>query len=272
MRAAAHTARLAARILCGLLPLVAVPGPVLADLHPDPVCVTAPYAAAGDPSGARLVALVERLRVHAAAYPSLLRALDLHEPLICLESRSVGPRGYFDVGTNMIALHDGLAEAQKLAVLIHELRHLDQVGRGVCPSDSLAMEEVARATFAMEADAVAVTAHVAYEAMEAGDSALWEALAQFENYADIPASYAAERAASGSASRAMGAAFGQWYASDWRRDSYYVSTCSAYLDRVDETHRLPGYDLLVGDFYDQLCVMPDGTGYTCRAPEGDGRP
>jgi hypothetical protein len=272
MSLGAHTARLAARILCGLAPLVTPTGPAMSNAFPGAVCVSAPYADNGVPSEAPLVALVGTLRDHAAAYPSLLRALDLHEPVICLEPRAAGPRGYFDVGTNTIALLDGLTDAQKLVVLIHELRHLDQVGRSVCPSDSLAMEEVARATFAMEADAGAVTAHVAFEAMEAGDGALWEALGQFPNYADIPAAYAAERAASGSAARAMGAAFAQWYVSDWRRDSYYLAACSDYLDRVDRTHRLPSYDLLDSDFYGQLCVMPDGSSYDCRPPDRDDRP
>jgi len=271
MRLGAHTARLTVRVLCGLL-LVAPAGPALAEAEPRALCVSAPYAAAEVPDAAALVALVGTFRDHARAYPSLLRALDLHEPEICLEARSAGPRGYFDVGSNRVALLDGLTDAQKLVVLIHELRHLDQVGRGACPSDSLAMEEVARATFAMEADAGAVTAHVAFEAMEAGDSALWEALAQFPNYADIPAAYAAERAASGSEARAMGAAFSQWYASDWRRDSYYLAACSDYLDRVDRTHRLPSYDLLDSDFYGQLCVMPDGSSYDCRPPDGGDQP
>jgi hypothetical protein len=272
MSVGAHIARLSARMMCSLLPLGLLTGPAMAGTDPHAVCIPAPYSVDDDAAAAPLAALVGTLRDHAAAYPSLLRALDLHEPVICLESRSAGPRGYFDVGTNTIALLDGLSDAQKLVVLIHELRHLDQVGRSVCPSDSLAMEEVARATFAMEADAGAVTAHVAYEAKEAGDSALWDALAQFPNYADIPAAYATERAASGSAARAMGAAFSQWYESDWRRDRYYLATCSDYLDRVDRTHRLPSYDLLDSDFYVELCVMPDGSGYDCRPPDGGDRP
>ncbi len=271
MTPGAHTARLAACVLCSLL-LGDPAAPALAETNPGAVCVAAPYVSAETPGEAPLVALVGTFRDHATAYPSLLRALDLYAPEICLEARSAGPRGYFDVESNRVALLDGLTEAQQLAVLIHELRHLDQVGRGACPSDSLAMEEVARATFAMEADAGAVTAHVAFEAKEAGDSALWDALAQFPNYADIPAAYATERAASGSAARAMGAAFSQWYESDWRRDRYYLATCSDYLDRVDRTHRLPSYDLLDSDFYVELCVMPDGSIYDCRPPDGGDRP
>ena len=102
----------------------------------------------------------------------------------------------------------------------------------------------------MEADAGAVTAHVAYEMRETGTTDIWEALVGFERYRDIAVAYDEARATTGSVARAMGAAFEQWYASDWRRERYYVATCSAYLDRIDETHLVPSYGLLDEAYFD----------------------
>lgn len=256
--------------ICAAVLIVAlVSGPVRADDGAD-LCLDAPYRAAVTPAQADLVGLLARLRSFADAYPSLLSALDARRPTICEVSGAVGARGHFDLDENVVAIHEDLTEGQRLAVLIHELRHLDQVGRGLCPADTLAMEEVARATFAMEADASAVTAHVAYEMRTAGDPTVWEALAAFERYADIAEAYADARVATGSVARAMGAAFEQWYASDWRRERYYLATCSDYLDRVDEAHRLPSYGLLDDGYFDDLCRLPDGSAYGCAAPAGIG--
>lgn len=234
-------------------------------------CLDAPYTEARTEAAQQIAELVARFRAQTGAFPSLVRALDTHGPRICLRAGAADARGYFDVETNVVAIHASLDDAERLAILIHETRHLDQVGRGICPSDDLAMDEVARATFAMEADANAVLAHVAYELRAAGDPALWEALAGFGRYADIAVAYAASRDASQSVGHAMGDAFAQWYASDWRRESYYLASCGAYLDRADDSHVLPSYQALDEGFYEALCLLPDGTSYDCAAPGGEAR-
>jgi hypothetical protein len=256
-------------LLSASLFVAVVAGPAPAE-DTGSLCLAAPYVTAETPAQTALAGLVERLLVVRGAYPTLFTSLDVERPTICLFEGSVGARGYFDLGENVIALHAELSEGQKLAVLIHELRHLDQAQRGLCPADNLAMEEVARATFAMEADASAVTAHMAFEMQEAGDGAVWQALRRFENYSDIAVAYAATRSQSGSVARALGAAFEQWYASDWRRERYYVATCSDYLDRIDDAHLLPSYGLLDDAYFDALCRLPDGTPYGCDPPEGMG--
>jgi hypothetical protein len=60
------------------------------------------------------------------------------------------------------------------------------------------------------------------------------------------------------------AAFARWYDSDWRRESYYLSACGQYLDQLDETHAIEGRDRLPADFFDTLCLLPDGTNYGCH--------
>jgi hypothetical protein len=230
-------------------------------------CLPAPYTAPASAAQTGLAALVDRLRKVGSAYPSLVAALDARRPELCLVPAPLDARGYFDLETNVIAIREDLDPAQALAILIHEARHLDQSMRGLCPSDDLAMEEVARATFALEADASAVLAHVAWAMREAGDGSVWDALAGFEHYGDIARAYEAVRADEGPAAPALAAAFAQWYASDWRRERYYVASCSGYLDRADEAHRLPVYGALDEAFFDGLCLMPDGTAYDCAVPE-----
>jgi hypothetical protein len=246
--------------------------PVLAQTYPAEDCLTPPYADPRTPGQQVIADVVARLQDAATAFPSLLAALEARGPEICLDPRSAGARGHFDLASNVIAINRSLESAEALAILIHEVRHLDQIGRGICPSDGLAMEEVARATFAMEADANAVLAHVAWELRDAGDGSVWDAFVGFEHYRDIGPAYAAAREASGSIAHALGAAFEQWYASDWRRERYYVASCSDYLDRADTTHSLPGYGLIDDDFFVRLCSSPDGSTYDCVPPEVSGRP
>ncbi|MGI1662520.1 DUF6782 family putative metallopeptidase [Palleronia sp. KMU-117] len=245
---------------------------VPAQTFPARDCLGPPYSDPVTPGQQVIADAVGRLRDAAAAYPSLVAALEARGPEICLDARSVGARGHFDLGANVIAINRGLEPAEVLAILIHEVRHLDQIGRGICPSDGLAMEEVARATFAMEADANAVLAHVAWELRAAGEGAVWDAFLGFEHYADIGPAYAAAREAGGSVAQALGSAFEQWYASDWRRERYYVASCSDYLDRADATHRVPEYGMIDDDFFARLCRLPDGSGYDCTPPVSSLRP
>lgn len=252
--------------LCCAAP-VAAPGGANAEAAGPDDCLGAPYDTAGSPAQQAIAELLGAFRLHGGAYPSLAATLDRIGPEICLVSGVSGARGYFDLATNVIAIHAELTRGQQLAILIHELRHLDQVDRGVCPSDELAMREVARATFAMEADASAVAAHVGWEMRSAGDGDAWEALLAFPNYGDIAEAYAVERVASGSVPRALGRAFSQWYESEWRLDRYYLTSCSDYLDRMDAAHSLPSYQQLDAEFYALLCRLPDGTPYDCVAPE-----
>ncbi|MGB8624187.1 MAG: DUF6782 family putative metallopeptidase, partial [Paracoccaceae bacterium] len=92
----------------------------------------------------------------------------------------------------------------------------------------------------------------------------------WRTHSDIAAAFAAEMAATGDAPRATAAAFAQWYASDWRRENYYLAACSDYLDQQDRSKALPRYRLLSEDFLDTLCRLPDGTAYPCAEPEGVG--
>lgn len=229
------------------------------------VCLSASHEGSLAPETRVLSELIAAIREDLGKFPSLLEALDHEGPTICLSSSMITEKAYFDPGLNRIVLSDDMDEGMMRAVLVHELRHLEQFFRGICPSDKLAMQEYARATLALEADASAASLLVAWERREAGDDMLWQALASWDMTSDIAERFLSEMSTTHDISAAAAAAFDQWYASEIRQDLYYVASCSQYLDRQDEEHTLPTYGRLASDFLDLVCVLSDGSRYPCAA-------
>jgi len=196
-------------------------------------------------------------------------ALALHElgPALCLDDGLQGAEGYFEPDAMRIVLHGGLDRGLQLGILLHELRHLEQFHRGICPSDRLAIGDHARMVFAIEADASAISLLLAWQRLLAGDPAIWEALMNWPSQSDIAISLAQEFFASADEGRMAAAAFARWYALDQRREGYYVDSCQAYLDQQDRSRRLPQYDRLPPDFLTAICRLPDGRPYPCAEPD-----
>ncbi|MGI3183617.1 DUF6782 family putative metallopeptidase [Nioella aestuarii] len=217
-----------------------------------------------------------RLILNAAApaldrFPYYRASLATERPTMCLEDGPLGARGFLDVDGNRIVISTRLALDEQVVIFLHELRHLQQIGEGFCPASTLSMAENARAVFALEADAMAVTTLVAWTLAEAGLSGAWQALTGWPLYGDIPVAFQQAIDRGADETGASAAAFYQWYGSDWRRESYYIAACSDYLDRQDEANALPQYQLLPPEFLSNLCRLPDGTAYPCAEPEDLGR-
>lgn len=231
-------------------------------------CLSPPYSHATTPSERRLSDLVTGLRSDVAAFPALLEALEAQGPDLCLSDALVLEKAYFEPAANRIVLAADLDNGFARAVLVHELRHVEQFVRGICPSNTLAMKDHARATLALEADATTVTLLVAWQLSEAGDTAPWEAIAAWTMTSDIAYSFSSVMRASGDISRAAEASFEQWYVRDDRRERYYIATCIDYLERYDEAHLLPSYRQIARDYLQQVCVLPDGSTYACTDEMG----
>ena len=154
-----------------------------------------------------------------------------------------------------------------MAVLIHEVRHLEQNLRGICPAATLTMRENARAMFALEADAMAVAHLVAWSSPENGNLELFKALLNSPETQDIAAAFEASIAKTQDAALATAAAFDAWYASESRLERYYVSTCMAYLDRLESENTFAGTAPLSADFLTHVCNLPDQTSYPCVEPD-----
>ncbi len=234
-------------------------------LDKDRQCLAPPFETAATPAQQIVQRLTNVLASRLPAYEAMAQSQADRATLICIDDRAIDARGYLDVTNNLIALKSTLSEGEMLAILLHELRHLDQLDRGYCPTNQVSMQENARAMMATEADAMAITALLAWGLREAGEARAWQALLDWPRYGDIGLRFAAEMAASNDLGQAVSAAFDQWYDSDWRVESYYAASCSDYLDRLDRSKQLPRYDLLPGDFLDNLCRLPDGTAYACNA-------
>lgn len=229
-------------------------------------CIEAPYDIAQEAPQRELVALYAEISTAWVRFPSLAETMEARKPQLCLASRMDGAHGSFDVDRNRIYISEDLESDMKLGVLLHEIRHLNQFSIGACPSDDLAMEEYALATFALEADASAISLLIAWDMKEQGNARAWSALSAWDTQSDIADRFAEEMEASGSVEAAVSAAFDQWFTSESRRESYYQSVCSGYLDRQDASKSLPRYQLIPADFYAELCRLPDGTSYQCSEP------
>lgn len=228
----------------------------------DLVCLGAANQRSPDARGT-VQELLDDMEPVFRAFPQYRDLVSSQAVDICLSTSVPHAHGYFSPVHNRIVLQSDLPRPLQVAILIHELRHLQQYASGICPADSVAMTELARATLALEADASAISLFVANTLSEAGRPEAWEALSSWPTQQDIAAAFSEELATSGDPRRATTAAFEQWYASTWRRENYYRAACSAYLDRQDETKALPQYDEVAADFLNRLCRMPDGSPYGC---------
>ena len=244
-----------------LLAVFLCPKPVLAE--PALSCIDAPFNQTGEGDRGRLVELIGLLREDIAGYPSLVTALDSDELRICLSEPLLLEKAYLDPALNLIVLSDDMDEDLMRAVLVHELRHLEQLKRGICPTDDLSMSAYARAALALEADATVVALLVTWEQRMGGDDGPWRALASWGMTADIAERFEAVMDADGDVPKAAAEAFDQWFLSENRYRRYYVAECSHYLDRQDAAHALPSYRQLSDSYLDTLCVLPDGTTYAC---------
>ena len=182
----------------------------------------------------------------------------------CLDERADGTRGYFDYRYNLIAIRESLPLLRKLIIFVHELRHIDNVSRGYCHSLDYDIDEMVRLTYAVEADVQAITALYAWRMKLRGLGGPWQTFVGLPLYADIARAFAREMNASEDESSAAQAAFRQWYRSRWRIENYRNSCYMGYLDLLDETKRLPQYTLLPDNFFDELCIFPDGRNYGCH--------
>lgn len=225
-------------------------------------------AAAQTPEQQRLQGLLDRLAPVLEQLPSLGAALRGRGPDICLSRHLHEEHGYMEADGGRIVLNARLGDAMLLAILLHELRHLDQSATAICPPPDLSMQETARAVLALEADASAVMLLAAWWLREQGDAAAWRAIGDWPSARDIAERFAADMAAGGTPASAASAAFDQWYRDPERVEQYYLSSCSDYLARQEETKALPRYQLVPPDYFAQLCHLPDGTPYACAEPDG----
>jgi hypothetical protein len=225
-------------------------------------CVDAPWSG----GAGELAALAERALGVLAGYPSLLKAVQDQAPVLCLDDSLVEEQGYFEPKSRRIVLRQGIDPGLQLAVLVHEVRHLEQYARAVCPTVELTLSDYVRTRQALEADAAAISLLVAWDLRAAGDAAPWDALSIWPTHGDLATSYGAEMAASGDPAKATAAAFAAWFDDPERREIYAFVSCVHYLDTLDRTKVNPGKGTVDAGFTASLCQLPDGRPYECSLP------
>lgn len=183
---------------------------------------------------------------------------------VCIDDRADLSCGYFDYHFNIIAISESLSPAHRLIVLAHELRHVGHVAKGYRMSLEYDINEMVRLTYAIEADAQAMTALYGWRLKQRGAADAWFAMLDWQLYADIAVAFGHEMDTSGDEAAAALAAFAQWYRSPWRLLNYRQSCRTGYLDLQDDTKRIPQYAPLPAGYFDGLCVLPDGRNYGCN--------
>ena len=215
-------------------------------------------------ANSKIIAVLEYMSTNSDESNALLHiATDKHAK-ICVDSITSNERGFFDHEQNLIVLSDALTFPEKVLILVHEFRHLDQFSRGFCPTVKFDISEFVRLTYALEADAQAITTLSAWAMKENGFTTPWNALSTFVNYQDVAESFSITFRDSKDLPTATNAAFAQWYRSDWRLESYYASACTSYFDELEKTKLIQAYGKLPITFFDTLCTLPDGTNYGCQ--------
>lgn len=228
----------------------------------EQICAKHPYAEA---AGA-LSDLSDRLDRTLAAFPSLAQALTQQAPSLCLDDGLVEEQGYYEPKTNRIVLNSDLNQDFQLAILIHEIRNLEQFDRGYCPTIADRLTDYISARLALEADASAIGDYIAWKLREGGDSGPWDSLATWPMHDDLVSRFASEIAAGADEVAATSATFAQWYERAERREIYTFAICSNYLDAPDREKVEPGAKTVPPNFAALLCRMPDGRPYDCTVP------
>ncbi|MDX1781304.1 MAG: DUF6782 family putative metallopeptidase [Thalassovita sp.] len=225
-------------------------------------------ATPGSAAQLRVQGLLDRLAPVLDELPSLGEALRDRAPDICLSQYLLEEHGYMEADGGRIVLNARLADDLLLVIALHELRHLDQLATSVCPSPDLSMQETARATLALEADASAVMLLGAWWLRRQGEEGPWQAIEDWPSARDIAVRFEEAMETGETPGSAASAAFDQWYRDPERVENYYLSICSDYLARLEESKALPRYQLVPPEYFEHLCQLPDGTPYSCAEPEG----
>jgi hypothetical protein len=174
----------------------------------DEVCANPPDYRSGD---AALDALLQRVTPALEEYPSLRDAVSGIAPAFCISGEPFNALGFYEPETRKIVVSEGLDPDLQLAILFHELRHVEHHARGLCPDLSLSMRDYARAVWAMEADAATISLIVAWDYAEGGDPGPWDALVDQPRFGDIARTFGAVMSEGGDIFTASEAAFTAWY-------------------------------------------------------------
>ena len=200
---------------------------------------------------------------HSSLGKELLNLAALRSTLVCLDSQT-GFQGYFRSQMRLIGLNGRNGQAKRLAFFVHELAHVPQHpnfsnNRNFAPQDMIRIHRFREA--AAEAMATAILA----ELREAGDAEAWN-VKLTTKYHDILRAYDRTIAIAGNGetgkSRAMKAAFSQWFRGSWRRH-YYDEMMLDHLERIAEDHHgiMPAHLRADDRYLAGIGRLPDGQNY-----------
>ena len=226
-------------------------------------CIDAPYTAdAGEVS-----AMADLVLSVVQDFPSLAKSLAEQSPRLCIDDSLYGVQAFFEPKTNRIVVFAGLDPDMQLAILLHELRHLQQFASDACPTLDMRFSDYVRLRMALEADAAAIGVYAAWKLQQAGRPGPLQHLQDWPTHDDLVTRFTAEiEATGGDDVAATAATYAQWFESEDRRAIYAFAICSNYLDALDIEKLPPGKGTVSDSIAARLCVLPDGRPYDCALP------
>jgi len=180
---------------------------------------------------------------------------------VCLDAYDRACDGVFVCDQNVILLDADLDDGLRTAILVHELRHVDQAATGYRMDMDYDVHAARTLLCACEADAQAMATWFAWRLREAGDPRPWMALRAHPHYTDIAGAFEAAIQLGADEPIAARIAFTAWYASDWRVWTYRFTAAMAYYHRQDKDHLLPGDGPFPDGYFAEFGRLPDGTFY-----------
>jgi hypothetical protein len=180
---------------------------------------------------------------------------------VCLDAYDRACDGVFSCDQNVILLDADLSDGLRTAILVHELRHVDQAAAGYRMDMDYDVHAARTLLCACEADAQAMATWFAWRLREAGDPRPWRALRAHPHYADIAGAFEAAILLGGSEPTAAHVAFDAWYASDWRVWTYRFTAAMAYYHRQDKDDLVPTDRSFPDDYFASFGLLPDGSSY-----------
>jgi hypothetical protein len=186
---------------------------------------------------------------------------------VCLDAYERACDGVFSCEENVILLDADLGDGLRTAILVHELRHVDQAAAGYRMDMDLDVHAARTLLCACEADAQAMATWFAWRMRGAGDPRPWAALVAHPNYGDIAGAFEAAILLGADEPTAAHVAFARWYASDWRVSTYRFMAAMAYYHRQDKEHVLPSDGAFPDGYFADFGLLPDGTSYGAQ-PRG----
>lgn len=213
------------------------------------------------PRAEQMRALLQKMAEEELIGGQAVRTLEQLGTAMCLnDHRQSRTAAYGDV-TNVLTVKSSLEPSWRLLYALNEARHAVQQTQGMLGSVNTTLEESARISFALEADATATTVLAAWRLREKGDVELWQHLAYDMHYNDLAVVFSQSMVQNKDEMAATRAVFDAWYGKAARIEEEFRNVLARERNQQLWTVERPYFEKLPSNFFDRLGELGDGRNY-----------